>query len=77
MMGYTSQTAGDEDQLRRGSRVPFGNEIHISGDSSATLWGHWSNQGLLQSRYTAYYPLPIWQGGDIKVPWLGIKPRAI
>ena len=46
MMGYTSQTAGDEDQLRRGSRIPFGNEIHISGDTSATSWGHWSDHSV-------------------------------
>ena len=43
MMGYKGQNAGDEGQMRRGSRVPLESEIHISGDTSATLWGHWSS----------------------------------
>ena len=47
MMGYTSQNAGDEGQMRRGSRVPLESEIQISGDTSATLWGHWSSFQVL------------------------------
>ena len=47
MMGYTSQSAGDEGQMLRGSCVPLESEIQISVDTSATLWGHRSNFRVL------------------------------
>ena len=47
--GHTSQNAGDEGQMRRGLLVFLEGEIHTSGDTSATSWGHQSNLCVLLS----------------------------